>query len=300
MSMRTQVHNTLVLNSTITKSANLLTEVDVARVAGFGAMEIHAQKIEQYLQAGYSKNDLSYALRDISIVGVGFIVDIERQGKAREELLREATRVFELAEAVNAGGVQILTGPVDVQAVIDCREGRYTGGGYHDLLRLPEDQLLAAASRNLADLADRARDHGLCLYLEPLSWAALNGLEKPLRLIETAARPNVKLVIDYWHCFTSGVSPEELARLDKELIYGVHVCDSLPFSGGVPIETQLRDVPTGEGVLNLQEWTDAVKATGYRGWWAAETFSRQMQQEPLYTIARDMRCLLETLVSDTD
>jgi sugar phosphate isomerase/epimerase len=138
----------------------------------------------------------------------------------------------------------------------------------------------------------------LLLYLEPLSWTPINGLRKPLRLIEAAARSNVKLVVDYWHCFTSGVSPDEIAQLDKELIYGIHVCDSLAFSGGIPIETQLRDVPTGQGVLNLSEWTAAVKETGYQGWWAAETFSLKMQQQPAYTIARDMRRLLEKLITD--
>jgi hypothetical protein len=49
-------------------------------------------------------------------------------------------------------------------------------------------------------------------------------------------------------------------------------------------------------VLNLKEWTDAVKATGYRGWWAAETFSRNMQQQSVNVVARDMRQLLGTLV----
>jgi sugar phosphate isomerase/epimerase len=166
------------------------------------------------------------------------------------------------------------------------------------LLRLPAAELLAVAARNLAKLADQAAASGLCLYLEPLSWAPINGLKKPLQLMEAAGRDNVKVIIDYWHCMTAGVTPDEVARLDKDLIYGVHVCDSLPYPGGVPIETQLRDVPTGDGVLDLHEWTAAVKATGYRGWWAAETFSSKMRQASIYAMASDMRSLLESLVSD--
>jgi sugar phosphate isomerase/epimerase len=290
-------HNTFVLNSTIVRSANLLTEIDVWRTTGFDAMEIHAKKLEHYLQSGFSPDDLSLALRDVPVAGVGFIIDIERQGSARQDLFREAERVFELAGLVHATGVQILTGPVDVQAVIDHQHGR-PAGSYQELLRLPEGELLAVTARNLAELADRAAVHDLCLYLEPLSWAAINGLKKPLQLIEAAGRDNVKVIIDYWHCMTAGVTPDEVARLDKNLIYGVHVCDSLPFPGGIPIETQLRDVPTGDGVLDLKEWTAAVKATGYQGWWAAETFSRKMQQASIYAIASDMRSLLESLVVD--
>jgi sugar phosphate isomerase/epimerase len=290
-------NNTLVLNSTLAKSANLLTEIEVWRTTGFGAMEIHARKLEQYLQSGYSEQDLSLALRGVPVVGVGFVADIERQGRARQAMLREATRVFELAALVKAGGVQILTGPVDVQAIVACQQGRFAGE-YHDLLRLSEDELITVAARNVAELADGARAHDLLLYLEPLSWTPINGLSKPLRLIEAAARVNVKLVVDYWHCFTSGVSPQEIAQLDKELIYGIHVCDSRAFTGGIPIETELRDVPTGQGILDLREWTAAVKATGYEGWWAAETFSLKMQQQPPHAVANDMRRLLATLLSD--
>jgi len=292
-----EFHNSLVLNSTIVQSANLLTEIDVWRTTGFDAMEIHAKKLEHYLQSGFSRSELSLALRDVPVAGVGFIIDIERQGASREDLFREADRVFELASLVNASGVQILTGPVDVQAVIDYQHGR-PAGGYQDLLRLSDAELCAVAAQNLAQLADRAAAHGLCLYLEPLSWAAINGLRKPLQLIEAAARTNVKIIVDYWHCMTSGVTPDEVARLDKDLIYGVHVCDSLPFTGGIPIETELRDVPTGEGILDLKEWTAAVKATGYEGWWAAETFSNKMRQGSIYSVARDMVKLLTSLVRD--
>lgn len=288
-------HNLFVLNSTITKFSNLLTEIEVWRATGFDAMELHGHKLEQFLSSGFSTDDLRTALRGVPVVGVGFLKDIERQGSAREALLDEASRLFELASWVGAGGVQILTGPVDVRLVLEHSRGR-SAAGYTEILARSEDELLALAAANVAELADRAARYGLHLYLEPLSWAPINGLKKSLRLIHMAGRPNVKIVIDYWHCFTSGVAPEEVAQLDKNLIYGVHVCDSLPFSGGIPIEDELRDVPTGKGVLNLKEWTDAVKATGYRGWWAAETFSRNMQQQSVNAVARDMRQLLGTLV----
>lgn len=288
-------NNVYVLNSTITKFSNLLTEIEVWRATGFDAMELHGHKLEQFLSSGFSTDDLRAALRGVPVVGVGFLKDIERQGPAREALIAEATRLFELASIVGAGGVQILTGPVDVRLVLEHSRGR-SDAGYAEVWGRAEDDVLALAAVNVAELADRAAQYGLHLYLEPLSWAPINGLKKSLSLMRMAARPNVKMVIDYWHCFTSGVTPEEVAQLDQNLIYGVHVCDSLPFSGGIPIEDVLRDVPTGKGVLDLKEWTDAVKATGYRGWWAAETFSRNMQQQAVSVVARDMRTLLGELV----
>lgn len=287
--------NLLVLNSTITQYSNLLTDVDVARTVGFEAMEIHGWKLERYLEAGYTRHDLRAVFRDVRVTGIGCVVDVERQGMGQRDLLKEAVHTFALAETVGATGVQILSGPLDVQEVIDFQAGR-TGGKYFDLLGLGQEELLDRAARNVAILADIARELGLILYLEPLSWSPINGLQSSLRLIDAAARDNVKLVIDYWHCFTSGVTPEEVAKLDKNRIYGVHVCDSLPFAGGIPMEVTNRDVPTGQGVLDLVAWTDAVKATGYSGWWSGETFSKRMQQQNPYQLAREVKQSLESLV----
>jgi sugar phosphate isomerase/epimerase len=145
-------------------------------------------------------------------------------------------------------------------------------------------------------LADMANESDLLLYLEPLSWSPINGLRNALQLIDEAGRDNVKLVIDYWHCFTSGVTPDDVAKLDKSLIFGIHVCDSLPYDGGIPIETAMRDVPTGQGVLDLKDWTEAVKSTGYSGWWCGETFSKKMQEQNPYDLARQIKRSLIELV----
>jgi sugar phosphate isomerase/epimerase len=203
--------------------------------------------------------------------------------------------MFEYATAVGARGVQILSGPVRVEKILAFQMGQ-SAADYDALLGLPEDDLLATTAANVAELADRAGAASLLLYLEPLAWCPISGVRRAARLIDAAARSNVKLVIDFWHCRTAGDSPEDVARLPKEMIYGVHVCDGLPFTGGVPVESVLRDVPTGEGVIDLKIWVDAVRSTGYVGWWAAETFSRKMQQQPPAKIASEMRALLVSLL----
>jgi sugar phosphate isomerase/epimerase len=134
------------------------------------------------------------------------------------------------------------------------------------------------------------------IYYEALSWAPLNTIDKQLRTIEKAGRNNIRLVVDFWHCYTSGASPERISRLNKGLIYGVHVCDSWPFESGIPVESVLRDVPTGQGVLNLKEWVDAVKSTGYEGWWSCELFCKRQHQENSYDVARELKSLMETLI----
>lgn len=285
----------LVLHATVAKYSNLATDIDIMRSAGFDGVELSASKIERYLDAGYSTGDLKQLLADIYVPGMGFLIDIERQGADAGALWSRARELFRLAVAVGAKGVQVLTGPVNVRAVIEWSALGHTDL-YAGVLGYPEDDRISITAKNLAVLADMAQEAGLLLYLETLSWSPVNGLEKSLRLIERAGRGNVKIVIDYWHCYTSGVTPEDVARVDKDLIYGVHVCDSLRFDGGIPDEGALRDVPTGAGVLNLPEWTDAVKATGYKGWWSCELFCKRKQEQNGYLVAHELKSLMETLV----
>ncbi|RAI64739.1 sugar phosphate isomerase/epimerase [Pseudomonas fluorescens] len=287
--------NILALHSTVAKHSTLAMDIDIARTVGFDALEIYSGKLEDYLRSGYTEAELKALLKGIPVTGIGYLRDIERQGAERDDLLKEAQRLFHLANLVGAKGVQVLTGPINVQAVIDYQQ-HGTSTHYSGLLGLDESEQFALTARNLATLADLAKQYDVVLYLEALSWTPLNSLEHQLQLIDRSGRDNVKMVIDYWHCFTSGVKPEDIAHMDKDVIYGVHVCDSLPFAGGIPNEEILRDVPTGDGILNLGEWTAAVKATGYDGWWSCELFCKKQQQQNSYEVAKDLKALLTSLI----
>lgn len=42
-------------------------------------------------------------------------------------------------------------------------------------------------------------------------------------------RPNLRMVVDFWHCCASGDGPANVAVPPADLLYGVHVCDSMAF-----------------------------------------------------------------------
>jgi sugar phosphate isomerase/epimerase len=292
--MQTQ-NNILALHSTVAKHSTLAMDIDIKKATGFDALEINSAKLEAWLQAGYTEAELKNLLADVPVTGIGYLRDIERQGTERNDLLKEAERLFQLANLAGAKGVQVLTGPINVQAVIDFQQ-HGKSKHYSGLLGLDEATQYDLTARNLTLLADLAKQYDVLLYLEALSWTPLNSLDHQLQLIDRTERDNVKMVIDYWHCFTSGVKPQDIARMNKDLIYGVHVCDSLPYEGGIANEEILRDVPTGSGVLDLAEWTAAVKATGYEGWWSCELFCKKQQQQNSYEVAKALKLLLTRLV----
>jgi sugar phosphate isomerase/epimerase len=288
--------NRLTFNTTAARHCNFVMQMDIARSAGFRSVELTSDPILAYLEAGYSQTELREVLDGLQVQGVGALLDIERTGEQGREMMGQAEALYALAKNIGAHGVQLVTGPLDYRAVVeyqrDGRTSRYSG-----LLGCTEEEKIARTAASLRSLADRAQEAGLIVYVEALSWSPVAKLEQQIQILERADRDNLKIVIDFWHCYTSGANPDDLAKIDKRHIYGVHVCDSLPFSESVPDETVLRDVPTGRGTLDLKAWAQAVKATGYEGWWCSETFCKAQQQANGYTLAKQLYRQLDSLIN---
>ncbi|MBL4928775.1 sugar phosphate isomerase/epimerase family protein [Fuscibacter oryzae] len=287
---------TLIYHGLVSRYAPLALDLEIMRRTGFQGLEISAAKMRAALEAGISEAELSGWLAGVDVPGIGFLLDIERHGADKDALIAEAQDHIRLAKIAGAKGLQVLTGPVQVQAVRAFAAGT-ASGLYEGVLRLPREEQMRITAQNLAMLADLAAESGLLVYLESLAWSSLNHLADQLELITRANRPNLRLVVDFWHCYASGDTPADVAALPCDLIYGVHVCDSLTFPGGIPDESVLRDVPTGAGVLNLAAWVDAVKATGYQGWWSCELFCRLQQQENSFAVAADLHALMSRLIN---
>lgn len=291
----TRTRNQLIYHSMASKPNTLAIDIEIARSLGFDGLETSGTKISAFLDAGFSEAELKEHLDGLFLPGIGFLIDLERQGDDRQQMLREAEALCALACAAGAKGIEAITGPLDIRVYeADARE-RYPNL-YRGLIDLPTAEQSERTAANLRAVADIAAAHGLIVYLEALSWTPLNSLDAQLQVIDLCKRDNVRIVIDFWHAYTSGDTPERIARLDRALIYGVHLCDSLPYTGGIPNEPLLRDVPTGRGVLDLKSWVDAVKSTGYDGWWSCELFCKRQHQDNSFAVAKDLKALMHTLI----
>ncbi|MFH5774525.1 sugar phosphate isomerase/epimerase family protein [Paracoccus sp. NGMCC 1.201697] len=285
----------IVLHSLVARDATMAMDLKIARELGYDGIELSAAKMRAFLAAGWSEADLAERLRPFDIPGIGFLLDIERHGADQAALMQDAEALFQLADIAGAKGVQAITGPVSLAAVRAHAAGQAVDG-YCGVLGLTRDEQMRITAANLARLSDMAAEKGLILYFEALAWCPLNRIADQLELLDRAGRPNLRMVVDFWHCYASGDRPEDVALIDRDLIYGVHLCDSLPHFGGTPDEGVLRDVATGEGVLNLREWVDAVKSTGYVGWWSGELFCRRQHQDDSFRVAAEMKRLFEDLI----
>ncbi len=291
----TRTKNQLIYHSMASRPNTLAIDIEIARSLGFDGLETSGSKIAAFLEAGFSPAELKARLDGLVLPGIGFLIDLERQDDGRRQMLREAEELCALAAAAGAKGIEAITGPLDIRVFEAGAAARYPDL-YRGLIDLPTEAQLELTAANLRAVAEIAASHGLLVYLEALSWTPLNTMDAQLQVLDRCKRENVRIVIDFWHSYTSGDTPERIARLDKDLIYGVHLCDSLPYAGGIPNEPMLRDVPTGQGVLDLASWVDAVKSTGYTGWWSCELFCKRQHQDDSFAVARDLKALMERLI----
>jgi len=103
-----------------------------------------------------------------------------------------------------------------------------------------------------------------------------------MELVEAIGTPNVGLLLDSWHWYTSHGTVEELLQLSNKDIVHVHVNDA---PSGIPIDEQIdnrRRLPVTTGVINLKGFINALAKIGYDGPVECEPFDqelRKMQQD---------------------
>jgi sugar phosphate isomerase/epimerase len=252
----------LVYNSNSTMHLPVRMQARLARETGWDGVFLRAEHVRRYLDAGGEARDLRDALGPLAPINLGALPDVERwRAGERDAMLREAAAIAELAVEIGASFVQLLTGPVQ------------PGGGYFGPGELSPAGRRRVTSDALRAVADAGAGTGLSWYLEPIAWTPLARLDDAVAAVEGAGRDQVGLVLDFWHLWHAGAEPDDVARLDRRLIFGVDVGDSLgPRGSGTP-DQQSRRVWPGEGEIPLRTWADAIRSTGFDGWWDNELYS---------------------------
>ena len=285
----------LSMNVTSTFFGNVVNDIKVAKEVGFDGIELQNPKMDRYLEAGYTAESVVPMLEGIEVSAFGALQEMED-----DAFRAEAERLTCQAQLFGAPTLQMCTGPVDVQVVKDFKAGKLAANDprYRGLLGVPEKELIEKTAKRIGLAADIAKDHGLGLFIEPLGWAPVNALPQALKILDLAKRDNLGIVVNFWHFFVAGDTPEDVAKLDPSIIHAVHVCDGLTVPAGeIPDQAISRNIWTGGGDIPLQEWVDSVKATGYDGWWTSEIFCDKTQELDFNLVAGALRDNMEILVS---
>ncbi|MCL5986860.1 MAG: sugar phosphate isomerase/epimerase [Actinobacteria bacterium] len=263
----------LTMHGFTTMHCNLKTEIRIAREAGYDALEMLEYTIYRYLDVGLKAEDLTAVFRANNIlpVCINGLKEIERSDrKEHNDLLWECERLCAAAQAFGCPVLQIVAST--------------------KLAGRPWKEIRDLTAANIAKIADIASEHGVKCQFELIAFAPINSLKKALEVIEVANRSNVGMVVDFWHLWAGGeTTPDEVAKLDASMIYGVHFCDGVKPKGNTWDEEALRGYLVGEGDINVKDWVDAVKSTGFDGVWSAELLSPRHWEWDLFEIAVESR-----------
>lgn len=252
--------------------SNAVTQLRIASEAGFDALEILPEHLFRYIDNGGSLEKF-LALMDQHGIEISCINALKRIGRhqteERAEMLKEAHKICHAAQVLKCPVVQIMA--------------------LNELDHLSEDARNEILVRNIGDIADIAKQYGIKLQIEVVAFTRFNSLSQGLDIIKRVGCDNVGLVIDFWHLHAGGnTQPDEVARMDVNLIYGIHFCDGRAVRPGEEWDEWVqRDYQPGEGDVDIAAWIEAVRATGYDGVWCPEQLSPTHWEDDLFQIGKD-------------
>lgn len=139
-------------------------------------------------------------------------------------------------------------------------------------------QILQAFGVNLA-LEFVGPHHLRTAWKNPFIWT----MQETLNWIEAIGEPNVGLLLDCYHWYTTGGTYEDIVRLNPSQIVHVHLNDAKD----VPVEEALDNdrLYPGEGVIDLVGFLQALHQIGYKGVVAQEILAKEPPTEPANVLA---------------
>ena len=255
---------------------NVVTDVRIAREAGYDAIEIWIPKLVRYLEVGYTVDELKAKMGDLKAAMMNCLLSVEGQDPAfRKKLREDCGRLAKVARGIGCPTIQVIV--------------------LNELDGLPWSKMKSLLVASFQELADIAGEYGVRFGLEPVVFSDFHHLTQALEVIEEAGRENLGLVVDTWHVWTSGEAWEVVEGLNPGTIYSAHIGDTNPKRGAQWHDDDRTALP-GEGILPLEEGVRAILKTGYEGVWSVEMLShRHWEWDPM-ELAVDLKRRTEELL----
>ncbi|WP_299662746.1 sugar phosphate isomerase/epimerase [uncultured Psychromonas sp.] len=261
---------------------NIVSDIRLAKETGYQGLEIHTEKLWRYINSGLSSADLKAKLDNAGILpsAIDIIGSVEAPNKATQQsVFKQVETLCQFASEIGAPTIQV--------------------NSFEGLNGLSVEDNIKITAQNIAHIADIGKEHNIRFQFEGAAWTPIAKLDDYHRLHDAVGRDNFGFVLDTWHLWSCrGATLEQVAKVDKELIYNIHISDGLRPAENQPWvdEKELRGCLIGEGKIPLQEWIDAIQSTGYDGFYSGEFLNDQLWEGDHYETAEKMLSGMKKLV----
>ena len=261
---------------------NVVSDIRLAEETGYQGLEIHTEKLWRYINAGFTSADLKRRLDNAGIKpsAIDIVGRVEAPDKATQQaVFKEVETLCQFAHDIGAPTIQV--------------------NSFEALNGLSVEDNIKITAQNIAHIADIGKEHNIRFQFEGAAWTPIAKLDDYFRLHDAVGRDNFGFVLDTWHLWSCrGATLDQVAKVDKELIYNIHISDGLRPGVNQPWvdEKELRGYLIGEGEIPLQEWIDAIQSTGYDGFYSGEFLNDQLWEGDHYDTAEKMLAGMKKLV----
>lgn len=245
----------IAMHSEIFVEDNVLESINLAKEAGFDGLEIFIPRLLKDIQDGADLAKIRSALSGMQVPMLGALLGIESVERKKEvELTKLLKHTCLLSEWFDCNVIQV----VALNALDGCRRA----------------ERIKKIASSISILAEIAGSKNIRLALEPVCFSSFSSLQDAVEVVMAVGCDKAGLVLDTWHLWVNGTQPEDIIALEPHIILNAHLADSKPRIGKWWTNDDRHALP-GEGVVPLEEYVNAIKTTGYNGWWTVEVHGRE-------------------------
>jgi 4-hydroxyphenylpyruvate dioxygenase len=251
--------------ATVCLSGGLDDKLEAIANAGFERVELFENDL---LSFNGSPADVRRMIEDYRLQTITFqpFRDFEGMPPAlRERALTRAERKFDVMEALGC----------DLLMVCSNVSPDSLGG-------------IDRAAADLRDLGDRAARRGMRVAFEALAWGRhINDYRDAWEAVRRADHPAVGLVLDTFHILARGTDLSAIRAIPHDRIFLVQAADAPRLDMDyLSWSRHFRNFP-GQGDFPLDDFMDALAATGFDGLFSLEIFNDQFRSGSTRQVAVD-------------
>lgn len=260
----------IALNGATTMKADLLTDLRAAHRARFDYLEIWSAKLREFLTYSSTLDlrelFLQSGVQPLSINSIEHITF--RDPESYQRIKQECAQLSQIAYEIACPMIVVVP-------------GTFPEGG------ASRSEIVEESVRVLTELSNIAAEHRVSLAFEFLGQTdcTVQTLELADEIVRTVDQPNVGLVLDSFHFYTGGSTPEMIENLDPNLLYIFHINDAED-RPRAELQDRHRLLP-GLGILPLRQIVKALTKIGYDKVASVEIFRPEYWDMDPFELARE-------------